>query len=89
MLSIGLLTIFGSPVAAIPFLLDLFRLPTDLFPLFLIAGIWCARVGDVLGTMHLTVFTLLYAAWNGGWLRLQPARLADVHLLVGCHTLDV
>ena len=73
--SIGLLTFFGSPVAAIPFLLDLFRLPLDLFPLFLVAGIWCARLGDVLGAMHLSCFTLLSSAWNQGWLKLRPDRV--------------
>lgn len=75
LLSIGLLTFFGSPVAAIPFLLDLFELPLDLFPLFLVAGIWCARLGDVLGAMHLSAFTLIASAWNEGWASLRPHRL--------------
>jgi hypothetical protein len=74
LLSVGLLSFFGSPVAAIPFLLDLFRLPMDLLALFLVAGIWCARVGDVLGVMHLAAFTLLCDAWNRGWLKLQLRR---------------
>ncbi len=75
LLSIGLLTFFGSPVAAIPFLLDLFKLPLDLFPLFLVAGIWCARLGDVLGAMHLSAFTLIASAWNQGWAKLRPDRI--------------
>jgi len=74
-LSVGLVTFFGSPVAAVPFLLHLMHLPDDLFPLFLVAGIWCARLGDVLGAMHLLAFTLLAAAWNEGWLRVRPGRL--------------
>ncbi len=75
LLSIGLLSLFGSPVAAIPFLLGMLHLPVDLFPLFLVAGIWCARVGDTLGAMHLSSFTLLTASWAKGWLRLHPTRL--------------
>jgi len=75
LLPVGLLTFFGSPVAAVPFLLQLMHLPNDLFPLFLVAGIWCARLGDVLGAMHLLAFTLLSAAWNEGWLRVRPRRL--------------
>jgi Na+/H+-dicarboxylate symporter/ABC-type amino acid transport substrate-binding protein len=75
LLSVGLMSFFGSPVAAIPFLLDLLKLPRDLFPLFLVAGIWCARIGDVLGAMHLYVFTSIAAAWNEGWLRLNPVRI--------------
>ena len=76
LLSVGLMSFFGSPVAAIPFLLDLLKLPRDLFPLFLVAGIWCARLGDVLGAMHLYVFTAISGAWNEGWLRVNPLRLA-------------
>jgi Na+/H+-dicarboxylate symporter/ABC-type amino acid transport substrate-binding protein len=75
LLSIGLLSFFGSPVAAIPFLLDLLKLPLDLFPLFLVAGIWCARIGDVLGAMHLLCFTAIASAWNHDWARLNPLRL--------------
>jgi len=70
----SLLSLFGSPVAAIPFLLDLQRLPADLITLFLVAGIWCSRLGDVLGAMHLAVFTLLCDSWNRGWLRVQKRR---------------
>ncbi|MHC5051534.1 MAG: cation:dicarboxylate symporter family transporter, partial [Planctomycetota bacterium] len=75
LLVVGLLAFFGSPVAAVPFLLHLMHLPDDLFPLFLVAGIWCARLGDVLGAMHLVAFTLLCSAWQAGWLRLRTARL--------------
>ncbi|MHC4341047.1 MAG: transporter substrate-binding domain-containing protein, partial [Planctomycetota bacterium] len=75
LLSVGLLSFFGSPVAAIPFLLDLFRLPADLLPLFLVAGIWCARIGDVVGAMHLSAFSLLCSSWNMGWLRVRYARV--------------
>jgi Na+/H+-dicarboxylate symporter/ABC-type amino acid transport substrate-binding protein len=75
LLSVGLLAFFGSPVAAIPFLLDLFRLPADLMPLFLVAGLWCARVSDVVGAVHLNAFTLICTCWNEGQLRLRPARL--------------
>jgi ABC-type amino acid transport substrate-binding protein len=51
------------------------HLPDDLFPLFLVAGIWCARLGDVLGAMHLMAFTLLCSSWQQGWLRLHTVRL--------------
>jgi Na+/H+-dicarboxylate symporter len=75
LLMVGLLAFFGSPVAAVPFLLQLMHLPDDLFPLFLVAGIWCARLGDVLGAMHLMAFTLLCSSWQQGWLRLHTVRL--------------
>ena len=73
--STGLLALFGSPVAAIPFLLDLFRLPADLFNLFLISGVVGARLSDVVGAMHLMVFTLLVGAAMAGVLKVKARRL--------------
>ncbi len=80
--SVGLLAFFGNPVAAIPFLLGIMRLPGDLLSLFLIAGIWCARIGDVVGAMHLAAFTLVCDAWNRGWMRLRAARVVPVTVVV-------
>jgi Na+/H+-dicarboxylate symporter/ABC-type amino acid transport substrate-binding protein len=74
LLSVGLLTFFGNPVAATLFLLSLFRMPSDLLALFLIAGIWGARIGDVLGVMHLMAFSLLTTSSERGWLRLHPGK---------------
>jgi len=74
LLSAGFLSFFGNPVAAIPFLLGLFRLPVDLLALFLVAGIWAARVADVLGAMHLTAFALLTTYSEKGLLRLRAGR---------------
>ncbi len=76
LLTVGLLAFFGSPVAALPFLLDMFRLPADLFPLFLISGIWCARLGDTLGAVHLAAFTVITSAWSRGVARIRLPRLA-------------
>ena len=81
LLSVGLLSFFGSPIVAIPFLLGLFRMPADLLALFVVSGIWGARVGDVLGSMHLTTFSLLTASSERGWLRPRPGR--TVGWLVG------
>jgi len=75
LLSVGLLSFFGSPVVAIPFLLGLFHLPADLIALFIVSGIWGARVGDVLGVMHLTAFSLLTASSERGWLRIRSGRI--------------
>lgn len=74
LVTVGLLSFFGSPIVAIPFLLGLFRLPSDLLALFIVAGLWGARFGDVLGVVHLSVFSLLTAARQHGWYRLQKRR---------------
>ena len=48
----GLLTFFGSLNAAVPFLLDLFRIPADTFQLFLATGVINSRVGTLVAAMH-------------------------------------
>ena len=69
----GLVTFFGSLNAAIPFLLDLFRIPADTFQLFLATGVINARFGTLLAAVHtLTVAVLGSCAmlglltWNRG-----------------------
>jgi Na+/H+-dicarboxylate symporter len=71
----GVLGLFGSPLAAVPYLLDLFRLPADMFNLFMVTGVWATRVGDVVGAMHLLVFSVLAASAMGGLLRVDRRRL--------------
>jgi len=75
LLGAGLLTFFGSPVIAVPYLLDLFRLPADMFDLFVVSGIYCARLGDAVGTVHLMAFTLLTSCSATGHLQIRVAPL--------------
>lgn len=70
-LAAGLFSYFGGPLLATPFLLDLMRLPHDMFQLFLASGVYCGRLGDALGVMHLVTFTLLTACVLTGWLRFR------------------
>ena len=62
MLSTGFFSLFGSPIAAIPFLLNIFRIPADLMQLFFVSGIFTARLGDLLGAMHMLFVSVLTAA---------------------------
>ncbi len=55
----GLLTFFGSLNSAVPFLLDLFRIPADTFQLFLATGVINSRVGTLLAAVHTLVVALL------------------------------
>ncbi len=75
MLVTGLLTLFGKTTIAIPFLLDMIRLPADLFQLFLIAGIPVARFGSLLAAMNLLAFSILTACATEGALKIQPRRM--------------
>jgi Na+/H+-dicarboxylate symporter/ABC-type amino acid transport substrate-binding protein len=55
----GLLTLFGSTTAAIPFLLDLFRIPADTFQLFLATSVINSRVGTLVAAVHTLAVSLL------------------------------
>jgi Na+/H+-dicarboxylate symporter len=56
----GVFSFFASTTIAIPFLLDLFRIPADTFQLFLIAdNVVGNRFGSLLAAVHILSLTLL------------------------------
>jgi Na+/H+-dicarboxylate symporter/ABC-type amino acid transport substrate-binding protein len=65
----GLVTFFGSLNAAVPFLLDLFRIPADTFQLFLATGFVNSRVGSLVAAVHTLTVALLVACAVSGHLR--------------------
>jgi len=74
-LGAGVFTLFGSPVAAMPFLLDMAQLPADLFQLFIASGVLVSRLGDMLGAMHLLFVSVLSAAALSGMLQLNLRKI--------------
>jgi len=83
LLGTGLLSLFGSPLAAIPFLLDLLRLPADLFHLFLVSGVWATRISDAVGAMHLFAFSVLVTSSMAGIIDVRWRRIAGFVVTVG------
>ena len=77
----GLLTFFGSLYAAVPFLLDLFRIPADTFQLFLATGVVNSRFGALLAAVHTVAVALLGSAAIVGGLRFNPARVLRYFVL--------
>jgi Na+/H+-dicarboxylate symporter len=71
----GLLTFFGSLNVAVPFLLDLFRIPADTFQLFLATGVINSRFGSLLAAVHTVAVALLGSAAILGAVRFSPARI--------------
>ena len=69
----GLVTLFGSANAAVPFLLDLFQLPADTFQLFLATGVVNARFGAVLAAAHLIALALIGSCAMAGEVRWRTA----------------
>lgn len=75
-LATGLFSFFASTAVAIPFLLDLFRIPADTFQLFLVAdNVVGNRFGSMLAAVHILTLTLLGACGAAGVLRVRKARL--------------
>ncbi len=58
----GLLSFFGGVDVALPFMLDLMRLPADMYQLYVVTGIVNGRFATLLAAMNLIVFTLLATA---------------------------
>lgn len=53
------LSSFVAPVTGIPFLLDLLKLPQEMFQLFVISSVYTDRIRVVLGSVHLIALTLI------------------------------
>ena len=80
----GLLSLFGKPVAAMPFLLDLLRLPADMMQLYLASGIFVAQLGTLASAMHLFTLGVLGGFAMAGALRFQWKRFVPLTALTIC-----
>ncbi len=65
----GILTAFGSMAVAIPFMLDFFKLPADLFQLYLLGSVFTMRFATAMAAMHGVIICLLGACAMAGRLR--------------------
>ena len=74
----GFPSFFGSATVAVPFALDLMRIPADMFQLLLATSILANNVGECLTAMHIMVLSLLVACVSSGNLRLRWRQLGIV-----------
>jgi len=65
----GLLTLFGSAKVAIPFLLSMFKLPSDLFQLFVVASVITDNVKYAVEAFAVFVLSAFFTAWMIGKVR--------------------
>lgn len=70
----GLLTFFGSLNSAVPFLLDMFRIPADTFQLFVATSVINARFGTLLAAVHTVAVAILGTAAVTGAFRFNAIR---------------
>ena len=71
----GIATLMGSVNIAIPFLLDLMRIPADTFNLFLATGIVNSRFGALTSAMYMVAIALTGTYALTGTLRLSVPRV--------------
>jgi Na+/H+-dicarboxylate symporter/ABC-type amino acid transport substrate-binding protein len=71
----GVLTLFGSVNVAVPFMLDMFRVPADTFQLFLATSVVGARFGTLLAAMHTLAIATVGTCAVAGLLRIDVRRL--------------
>ena len=77
----GLLVMFGNVNAAIPFMLDLLRIPADTFRLFITSGIVNARFGTLLAAMHTAAVALIGTCAVAGTLTFSGRKLMRFAIL--------
>lgn len=82
----GIVSLFGSLNTAIPFLLDLTRVPADTFQLFLATSIVNARFGTLVAAMHMVVLALAGSYALSGRMRFSPERLLRYGLITAAAT---
>lgn len=87
-LASGLFSFFGEVVVALPFLLDLMKIPADMFNLFITVDIFTGRFGTLLAGVHTVALSILVTAAVARMLQVRWRRLAvmlagSAALLVG------
>jgi ABC-type amino acid transport substrate-binding protein len=73
--STGVLVCFGSLNVAIPFLLDMFRIPADAFQLFLATSVVNSRFGTLLSAVHTITMALVGTCAVAGLVRFDARKL--------------
>ena len=71
----GIPSYFAKAQVALPFLLDVFTLPQDLFQLYIPTTIITGKFDSMVTAMNLLVFALLGAAAMGGFLQMRRRRV--------------
>jgi ABC-type amino acid transport substrate-binding protein len=82
MASTGALSSFASPLTTIPYLLDVYKVPQDVMPLFILPGFITMRLADLVGVMSLMSLTLVVTQALRGRIRICWSRLVGGTLAV-------
>ena len=69
---------FSTSPVSIPFLLDLMHLPSDLFQLFLVTGVYVGRLTDAVGAAYILAVTVLGTCAVRGTLSINWRRIGTL-----------
>ncbi|MDJ0849943.1 MAG: cation:dicarboxylase symporter family transporter [Myxococcota bacterium] len=71
----GLFSSFAGSAVSLPFMLDLFRIPSDMFQLYLVVdSVIGGRFSALTGSMHTFALALLAGSGTAAWVRVEPRR---------------
>jgi Na+/H+-dicarboxylate symporter/ABC-type amino acid transport substrate-binding protein len=82
LLAVGIPSYFAKAQLALPFLMDLFGLPHDLFQLYIPTTIITGKFDSMVTAMNLLAFALIGAGAMGGFLVLKKTRLVRTGLIM-------
>jgi len=74
-LSAGTMTLFGSTMVAVPFMLDLLHLPADLFQLYVVSNVFTGRFAMLIAAIFVLLWSTLGACAMAGVLRVRWRKL--------------
>lgn len=77
----GLLSSFGAASLSIPFMLNSYQIPEDMFQLFMLAGIINGRFGVMLASMNLIALTLISIRFMTEGFRMNLFQLAKANII--------
>jgi Na+/H+-dicarboxylate symporter len=80
----GVMSLFGNLAVSIPFLLDLFEVPADMFELFLVTSVVNSRVGTLIAAMNTMVIALLGTCAIVGGISFDSRRLLRYAGIMAC-----
>ncbi|WDE95838.1 cation:dicarboxylase symporter family transporter [Lentisphaera profundi] len=76
----GLLSSFGAKSLTIPFLLNSYEIPEDMYQLFMLAGIVTGRFGILLASVHLVSLTLISIRFMTEGFKITPMQLFKANI---------
>jgi Na+/H+-dicarboxylate symporter len=85
----GLLSFFGGVDVAMPFMLDLMKIPSDMYQLYVVTGVINGRFATLLAAMNLVIFTLLATASLTGVMKISKKKLINYVVLTLALTIGV